>query len=85
MRRGTKANASLPAYNGVGGWSSKPLSLIEQQELYFDLQPRFGQHGLLDSHYSRIGDQLAGNGEFMVGQGVDELFTGSNRFNPCKS
>ena len=40
---------------------------------------------MLHSHNGSIGDQLAGDGEFVVGQGVDEGFSGSHGLGPGES
>ena len=60
------------------------LSLFQQQQLYFHLQPRIGQGGVIDPDHRRIGDELAGNREFVVGQSVDKELTRCHRLRPAK-
>ena len=61
------------------------LRLVEQQQLYLYLKPRLRQRGVINPHHRRIGDQLARNRKFVVGQGVHKSFPGTNRHNPCKT
>jgi hypothetical protein len=45
--------------------------LLLQQQIRSHLKSRFRQGSVIHRHHRRIGDQLARNGEFVVGQGFD--------------
>ena len=59
-------------------------ALFEKEQFAPDHQPWFGEQAVFDFDHARIGDQLAGDGEFVFGQGGDELFAGLDRIAACE-
>ena len=56
-----------------------PLSVFEQQQLEHDREPLLGQQHMIDGLDRGVGDEMAANGELVVGHGGDERLAGIDR------